>query len=349
MNHNGGPLRIAQVAPLIESVPPRAYGGTERVVSYLTEELVRLGHNVTLFASSDSCSSARLISGCNGSLRLGGHARGELAHHLLLLEKVSNLKQDFDIIHYHMDYLHFPITRRLGVPNLTTLHGRLDDPELQPIFGEYRDMPLASISNAQRVPLAFANWAGTVYHGLPRDLLSSRERPEDYLAFLGRISPEKGVDQAVEIARRAGRRIKIAAKIDPVDGDYFERIKGVMSQPHVEFLGEIGEAEKSRFLGRAHALLFPINWPEPFGLTVIEAMACGTPTIAFNRGSMPEIIENGINGFIVQNAEEAVGALGRLADFDRQRCRKRFEERFTVGRMAEDYLALYRDLLKRRI
>ncbi len=348
MNHDPGPLRIAQVAPLIESVPPRAYGGTERVVSYLTEELVRLGHDVTLFASSDSRSSARLISGCDGSLRLNGHAQAGLAQHLLLLEKVSARCREFDIIHFHVDYLHFPMTRLLGAPNLTTLHGRLDGPELKPIFDEYRDMPLASISNAQRTPLAFANWAGTVYHGLPQNLLGPNGRPEGYLAFLGRISPEKGVDQAIEIARRAGRRIKIAAKIDPIDGDYYERkIEELMRQPHVEFLGEIGEAEKARFLGGAHALLFPINWPEPFGLTVIEAMACGTPTIAFNRGSVPEIIENGVTGYIVNNADEAVSALSKLEGFDRKRCRERFERRFSVQRMAEDYLALYRRLLKR--
>ncbi|MBI3288407.1 MAG: glycosyltransferase family 4 protein [Elusimicrobia bacterium] len=339
-------MRIAQVAPLIESVPPRAYGGTERVVSYLTEELVCLGHDVTLFASSDSRTSARLIPGCDGSLRLKDQGRGELAHHLLLLEKVSKHRRDFDIVHFHVDYLHFPMTRLMGVPSLTTLHGRLDGPELAPIYREYLDMPLVSISDAQRAPLPFANWEGTVYHGLPERLLEPDGRVEDYLAFLGRISPEKRVDRAIEIARRAGRKIKIAAKIDPADRSYFEReIAGLMEHPHVEFLGEICEAEKARFLGRAYALLFPIDWPEPFGLAVIEAMACGTPVIAFNRGSVPEIVENGVTGWVVENIDEAAAALGKLETFDRRRCRDHFERRFPARRMAEDYLALYRRVL----
>ncbi|MBI3296854.1 MAG: glycosyltransferase family 4 protein [Elusimicrobia bacterium] len=337
-------MRIAQVAPLHESVPPTGYGGTERVVSYLTEELVRLGHEVTLFASSDSRTRARLVSGRMKALRLNGKTRAALPLHLVLLERVADLARDFDFIHFHLDYLPFPLARRLGVPCLSTLHGRLDYPELQPIFSEFRELPLVSISDSQRAPLAFANWAATVYHGLPPGLLTRPEGPPgEHLVFLGRISPEKRVDRAIEIARRSGRRLKIAAKIDPSERGYFKReIAGLLRQPHVDFVGEIGEAEKARFLGEAYALLHPIDWPEPFGLAIIEAMACGTPSVVFDRGSMPELVENGVTGYVVSDVDAAVEALGRLRRFDRARCRERFERRFTAGRMAEDYLSLYR-------
>jgi glycosyltransferase involved in cell wall biosynthesis len=340
-------MRIAQVAPLYESVPPKYYGGTERVVSYLTEELVRQGHEVTLFASGDSVTKARLIAPCRRSLRLDKQCLDQLAHHILMLEHVFKNSDRFDIVHFHIDYLHFPLSRRHSLPHVTTLHGRLDIPDLVPLYREFRDMPVVSISNAQRTPLPWLNWQGTVYHGLPEDLYTFQPEPGKYLAFLGRISPEKRVDRAIAIARRLGMEIKIAAKVDAVDRDYFEEVVApLLKDPLVEYLGEIGEGEKNEFLGKAYALLFPIDWPEPFGLVMIEAMACGTPVIAYRCGSVPEVIEEGVTGFIVQGLEDAVQAVKRISTLSRRRCRQLFEERFSAARMARDYLAIYRKLVE---
>jgi glycosyltransferase involved in cell wall biosynthesis len=341
-------MKIAQVAPLYESVPPRMYGGTERVVSCLTEALVRLGHRVTLFASADSTTAAELEPICPQSLRLDPSTVDPLAWHLVALERVARLADRFDIVHFHLDYFHFPISRRTGYAHVTTLHGRLDIPELQPLYAEYPEAPVVSISDSQRAPLPHANWRGTVHHGLPIDRFTFQPRPDGYLAFLGRISPEKRVDRAVEIARRAGRPLRIAAKIDAADRTYFEQeIAPLFELPFVEYLGEIDEAGKNEFLGRAGALLFPIDWNEPFGLVMIEAMACGTPVVAWRGGSVPEIITDGVNGVVVDDLEAAVAATARAVALDRRRCRAAFEARFTDERMARDYLAIYRALLDR--
>ncbi|RMF23117.1 MAG: glycosyltransferase family 4 protein, partial [Deltaproteobacteria bacterium] len=306
-------MRIAQVAPLYESVPPRLYGGTERVVFHLTEELVRQGHDVTLFASGDSRTSARLCAPVERALRLGDGYDDAIPYHLVELEEVWRHADDFDVIHFHTDYLHFPVARRLGVPHVTTMHGRLDLRDLPPLYKEFRDIPLVSISDAQREPLAGANWVATVYHGLPLDAYHLVERPEGYLAFLGRISPEKRPDRAIEIARRVGIPLKIAAKVDRADRSYYEeRIKPLLDGPGVEFIGEISEREKNEFLGNALALLFPIDWPEPFGLVMIEAMACGTPIVAFRGGSVDEVIDEGVTGVIVEDIEAAVAAIDRV-------------------------------------
>ncbi len=340
------PLRIAQVAPLYESVPPRFYGGTERVVSYLTEELVRRGHEVALFASGDSVTQARLIAPCKRALRLDPACADQLAYHMVQLGMLLKEIAEFDVVHFHIDYLHFPVSQLITVPSLTTLHGRLDLPDLVPLYREFADIPVVSISNAQRMPLPWLNWLGTVYHGLPRDLFAFRETRGTYLAFLGRISPEKGVEDAIEIAKRAGMTLKIAAKVDPVDRAYFEAdIKPLLRDPHIEYVGEITEHEKQDFLGNAYALLFAINWPEPFGLVMIEAMACGTPTIAYRRGSVPEVTEDGKTGFICTRVDEAVAALDRVAGLSRRRCREIFETRFTVHQMVDGYLDLYHKLL----
>jgi glycosyltransferase involved in cell wall biosynthesis len=342
-------MRIAQVAPLYESVPPQNYGGTERVVSWLTEELVRQGHQVTLFASGDSVTRARLVACCPRSLRTNPGCVDQYVHHLVMLEKVCRRAEQFDIIHFHVDYSHFPLTRRQPYAHLTTLHGRLDIPELPVLYREYPEMPVVSISDAQRRPLPGLNWQGTVHHGLPKNLHTLCERPGAYLAFLGRISPEKGVDRAIAIARRAGRPLKIAAKVDKADREYFERdIKPLLEDPLVEFIGEVGGQAKNEFLGQAYALLFPIDWPEPFGLVMIEAMACGTPIIAFNHGSVPEVMTDGGTGFIVDDVDEAVAAVERVASLSRPRCRQVFEERFAAPRMARDYLRLYRRILAKR-
>jgi len=342
-------MRIAQVAPLYESVPPKYYGGTERVVSYLTEELVQQGHDVTLFASGDSITSAQLAATTRRSLRLDEHCVDQLAHHVLMLERVVHRARSFDVIHFHVDYLHFPYSRRHATPQLTTLHGRLDLPDLVPLYREFRDMPVVSISAAQREPLPFANWLGTVHHGLPRDLYRFQREAGEYLAFIGRIAPEKRADRAIEIAKRAGMPLKIAAKVDDVDREYYETlIKPLLHDPCIEYLGEIGEGEKDEFLGRARALLFPIDWPEPFGLVMVEAMACGTPVIAFGGGSVPEIIDEGQTGFIVDDLDDAVAAVHRVGELDRRRCREVFEERFTATRMARDYFELYSTLLEAR-
>jgi glycosyltransferase involved in cell wall biosynthesis len=339
-------MKIAQVAPLYESVPPKYYGGTERVVSCLTEELVRQGHEVTLFASGDSVTNARLVAPCRRALRLDKHCLDRLAHHILMLELVLKESPRFDIIHFHIDYLHFPLLRRQGAPYLTTLHGRLDIPDLVPLYQEFSEIPVVSISDAQREPLPWLNWLGTVYHGLPEDLYRFRESPGKYLAFLGRISPEKRVDRAIEIAKRIGMEIKIAAKIDHVDREYFEEIIApLIKDPLVEYVGEIGDGEKDEFLGNAYALLFPIDWPEPFGLVMIEAMACGTPVIAYRSGSVPEVIDDGVTGFIVAGVEDATKAAERISTLSRKRCRELFEQRFVASRMAEDYVAIYQRLI----
>jgi glycosyltransferase involved in cell wall biosynthesis len=343
-------MRIAQVAPLYESVPPARYGGTERVVSYLTEELVSRGHDVTLFASGDSRTRANLVSGAPRALRLDASSRDPVARHLLLLERVFEQASRFDLIHFHVDYLHFPLSRRMATPHLTTLHGRLDLPDLAPLYREFADMPLVSISDAQRAPLPDAGWIGTVPHGLPEGSLQFGEGRGGYLAFLGRVSREKRLDRAIEIARRAGRRLLVAAKVDPADVEYHEReIVPLLADPHVAFLGEIGEEEKSAFLGGAAALLFPIDWPEPFGLVMIEALACGTPVIAYRGGSVEEIVENEKTGFVVSNLAEALDAVRRLDGIDRRRCREVFERRFTAGRMARDYELLYEEVRAARL
>jgi len=338
-------MRIAQIAPLTEAVPPKLYGGTERVIHWLTEELVSLGHDVTLFASGDSRTSAKLEAGWPRALRLDGAVRDANALHLAMLERVRKQASDFDFLHFHLDYYPFSLFSRQTTPFLTTLHGRLDLPELHPVFNACPSAPVVSISNSQRRPLPQARWVRTIYHGLPEQLLTPRPIRPSYLAFLGRIAPEKAVDRAIHIARQCGIPLKIAAKVDRVDAEYYEqRIRPLIEPPHVEYIGEIADEQKSEFLSGALALLATIDWPEPFGLVMIEAMACGTPVIAFNRGSVPEIVEDGLTGFIVEDELGAIGAVQRLSEIDRGRVRRRFDERFTAHRMAQDYLALYRSL-----
>ncbi|ESW80211.1 glycosyltransferase family 4 protein [Mesorhizobium sp. M0644] len=339
-------MKIAQIAPLTESVPPRTYGGTERIVSYLTEELVRQGHEVTLFASADSRTSAELVRCCDVALRLNPRVQDGGPHHVMMLERVRRRADEFDVLHFHVDVLHFPIIRDFARRTVTTLHGRLDLPDLAQLYAMFDDVPLVSISFDQRRPMPPVNWVGTVHHGLPRDLLPFHPNTSGYLAFLGRISPEKGPEAAIEIAARAGFPLKIAAKIDKVDQSFWkERVEPqVLRHSNVEFIGEIDERQKADFLGNAIALLFPIDWPEPFGLVTIEAMACGTPVVAFRRGAAPEIIDDGVSGWIVDTVEEAVGALRRIDSLDRARVRQTFEKRFTVERMCSDYVALYRAL-----
>lgn len=334
-------MKIAQVAPLHESVPPKLYGGTERVVSYLTEELVRQGHDVTLFASGDSVTAARLSSCREIPMRLESRCIDKIADHLLQLEHVFQRAASFDVIHFHIDYLHFPLSRRAKIVQLTTLHGRLDFPELQRLYDEFREMPVVAISGAQREHLPQAHWVGTIHHGLPLGLYEFQRKVGDYFVFIGRISPEKRADRAIEIARRAGRKLKIAAKVDEYDLPYYRKIKRLLSHPHVEFLGEVDECGKKALLGGALAVLFPIDWPEPFGLVMIEALACGTPVIAYRAGSVGEIIEDGVTGFVVDSMEEAVAAAERVSSLDRGACRRSFEARFSVERMARDYLAVY--------
>jgi glycosyltransferase involved in cell wall biosynthesis len=339
-------MKIAQVSPLYESVPPRTYGGTERIVSYLTEELVAQGHEVTLFASGDSVTAAQLIAARKRALRLD-NVFDPIAQHYVMLEEVFERASRFDIIHFHTDYLHFPLARRYSVPHVTTLHGRLDLPDLMPLYKKFSEMPVVSISNAQRKPLPRANWQGTVYHGLPVDLYDCGEKPGEYLAFVGRISPEKRLDRAIEIAARSGMRLRIAAKTDAADRNYMEQvIRPILSTSSAEFIGEIGDKDKKEFLANAYALLFPIDWPEPFGLVIIEAMACGTPVIAFRCGSVPELIQEGITGYIVDDVEGALHALRKIPAFDRRRCRRVFEERFSATRMAHDYLSVYSRAIK---
>lgn len=338
-------MKIAQVSPLYESVPPRMYGGTERVVSYLTEELVKQGHEVTLFASGDSITSARLVSHIPEALRLNSSVQDPIAHHIVQMQDVAECAHEFDILHFHTDYLHFPFSAMLNTPSLTTLHGRLDIPDLQYVYKKFRKFPVVSISDAQRKPIPQANWAGTVYHGLPLDLYRQGNGEGDYVAFIGRISPEKRPDRAIEIAAKAGVKIKMAAKIDKADETYYQtHIRHLMELPHVEFIGEIGEDKKNEFLGKARALLFPIDWPEPFGMVVIEAMACGTPVIAYNNGSVPEIVDAGESGFIVENLDDAVKAVRNIDLLNRNRVREVFEERFSAQVMARNYLKLFEKL-----
>lgn len=341
-------MRIAQIAPLTEAVPPKLYGGTERVVSWLTESLVSLGHEVTLFASGDSITSAKLEAVCPRALRLAG-AGDAHALHMMMIELVARRAAEFDLIHFHLDYFPFSLFLRQRTPFLTTLHGRLDLPEYKPLFGVFPSAPVVSISNSQRLPLPRANWLGTVHHGLPRHLLTPQGERPAYLAFLGRASPEKGLDLAITIARRCGIPLKIAAKVDNADSAYFNKtIRPMLGQDGVEFIGEIGDAEKSNFLSGALGLLMPIDWPEPFGLVMIEAMACGTPVIAFDRGSASEIIEDGLTGFVVKDMATFIHAVHLLARLPRAVIRRRFEERFVADRMARNYLQLYRKAMDTR-
>lgn len=340
-------MKIAQIAPLIESVPPRFYGGTERTVSYLTEELVALGHDVTLFASGDSITAANLVPCVPKAIRLDISIRDPIPYYMLMLDRVRQRADDFDILHFHIDQFQFPLFRTIAERTLTTLHGRQDLPDLLPFYLGFADMSLVSISDAQRLPVPNANFAATVYHGLPVDLLcpTAGSRSE-YVAFLGRISPEKRPDRAILIARALGIPIKIAAKVDRADEVYFRtQIEPLLDGPGVQFIGEINEHQKMQFLGNSRALLFPVDWPEPFGLSMIEAMACGTPVLAFRCGSVPEIIEDGLTGAVVDTMEEAIAALPRVIALDRNRVRQRFEQRFSATRMAKDYVGVYRSLI----
>jgi glycosyltransferase involved in cell wall biosynthesis len=341
-------LRIAQVAPLYESVPPQLYGGTERVVSWLTEELVALGHEVTLFASGDSRTSGRLVPVCPTALWRDPDTRETLPQHIRMLEMVFRDLSRFDVIHFHCDYIHFPLVRRLPCANVSTLHGQIHLHDVEALFKEYNELPLVSISDAQRRPLPEANWRATVYHGLPRNLHRFQPAPGEYLAFLGRISPEKGLERAIEIARRAGLPLKIAAKIYDEDRTYFQNVIVPSlneSRSFVEFIGEVGGERKDDFLRGATALLFPIDWAEPFGLVMIEALACGTPVIAWRNGSVPEIIENGVTGFVVDSIDEATACVRRISEITRFNCRRAFEERFDSRQMALEYLGVYRSVV----
>jgi glycosyltransferase involved in cell wall biosynthesis len=341
-------MKIAQISPLMESCPPQLYGGTERVVSYLTEELVRQGHDVTLFASGDSITSARLEVCCERALRLDSTVTDPIPDHLIMLNKVRSMAAEFDILHFHVDILHYPLAIDFAGRTVTTMHGRLDLPELRRVHAAFPGFPLVSISNDQRLPMPPVKWAATIHHGLPGALLPFNLAPKGgYLAFLGRISPEKRPDRAIEIAVRAGAKLKIAAKIDKVDQAYWTNViePMVASSPNVEYVGEIGERDKAQFLGNADALLFPIDWPEPFGLVMIEAMACGTPVIAWNYGAVPEVIDEGVTGFIVNSEEEALAAIARVPDLDRRRVRAAFDRRFAATTMARGYLEVYARLL----
>jgi glycosyltransferase involved in cell wall biosynthesis len=349
LNHDRRRLRIAQVAPLYESVPPKLDGGTERVVAYLTEELIHRGHEVALFASGDSTASANIESTHAAALRATGLALWGSALHLPLLSEVFDDAQRFDVIHCHLDYWSFPFARLVTTPSLTTLHGRLDIKELLEVYRYYSEAPVASISDAQRAPLPELNWVGTVHHGLPRDQLGFNPHPGRYLAFLGRIAPEKRPDLAIEVARRSGIPLRIAAKVDAVDCDYFEdTIRPLLEGRGVEFIGEIAEHEKSEFLSNAMALLFPVDWPEPFGLVIIEALACGTPVIARPCGSVPEVLRDGVTGFMANDLDGLVDAVRRISSISRQRCRNEFETRFTADVMAANYERVYYQLIDER-
>jgi glycosyltransferase involved in cell wall biosynthesis len=339
-------MRIAQIAPLMESVPPRLYGGSERVASYLTEELVAQGHDVTLFASGQSITAAKLVRCCEEPLRLSATVKDVIPYYMIMLDKVRSMAFEFDILHFHIDQFHFPVFRDIAHRTVTTLHGRQDLPDLYNLYRAFPDMPLVSISNAQRAPVPDANFVATVYHGVPRDLTLALEPRGGYLAFLGRISPEKRVDRAIAIARAAGLPLKIAAKVDRVDEAYFHaEIEALLQQPGVEFIGEIDDRHKNAFLGQARALLFPIDWPEPFGLSMIEAMACGTPVLAFGHGAVPEVIDEGVTGSVVHSMDQAISRLGTVLALDRSQVRRRFEQRFTVARMARDYVEVYKRLI----
>jgi glycosyltransferase involved in cell wall biosynthesis len=340
-------MRIAQVSPLFESVPPQTYGGTERVVSFLTEELVRQGHEVTLFASGDSETAAELVSPIDEALRLGDQTIDQTVPQVMQLEQVAGSAHEFDVIHWHVDALHLPLTLRIATPNVTTFHGRLDDVDRGALLQAFGSHPVVSISDSQRQPVPGLRWVATVSHGLPADLYQLQSGEGGYLAFLGRISPEKRADRAIEIARRSGVPLRIAAKVDDLDRDYFENtIRPLLDDANVEFLGEINDREKEAFLGDAVALLFPIDWPEPFGLVMVEAMACGTPVVAFRSGSTPEIIEVGVSGFLVDDIDGAVAAVGQVRDLSRAGVRAEFDRRFTAERMARDYLSVYREVIR---
>ena len=338
-------MKIAQIAPLVESVPPTLYGGTERVVSWLTEELVAAGHEVTLFASGDSRTTAQLVPIVPRALRLDG-IHNSTPYNIIMLDQVAARSREFDVMHFHIDFFHYPLFRNMAHKTLTTLHGRQDLPELPPVYRAFPHMPLVSISNHQRLPVPPVNWRGTVYHGLPEDMLKEGNGQGGYLAFLGRICADKGILPAIEIARRAGMKLKVAAKVDPADQKYYdEQVKPVLDvSPHVEFIGEINDGQKQEFLGNAAALLFPISWPEPFGLVMIESMGVGTPVIAFNCGSVPEIMEDGLTGYVVDDIDGAVAALAKLDRLFRPSIRSRFEERFSARAMAREYVKIYESL-----
>ena len=339
-----GKLRIAQVAPLSESVPPKLYGGTERVVSVLTDELICQGHNVTLFASGDSQTKATLVPVCKKAQRLAGCV-DPLSAHMLMIEQIAQRAKEFDVIHYHVAPLHFPLARRMNTAHLTTMHGRLDLPDLVPLYEEFSELPLVSISDAQRTPLPHQNWVGTVHHGFPERDFRFHPEPGSYLAFLGRISREKRVDRAIAIAKACGLPLRIAAKVDPTDVQYFKNeIAPLMNHPLIEFNGEITDSEKSTFLGNAQALLFPIDWPEPFGLVMIESLACGTPVVAYRGGSVAEVIEHGVTGFVVDDMAQAIDAAHHVHTLDRRACRDAFTRRFSAARMASAYVRLYRQV-----
>ncbi|MES2940742.1 MAG: glycosyltransferase family 4 protein [Pseudomonadota bacterium] len=343
-------MKIAQVAPLIESVPPKAYGGTERVVSYLTEALVEMGHEVTLFASGDSRTGARLVPVVDRALRLHPAKPDPVIWHTLMVDRVRELRAEFDVIHFHIDTVHLPVAVTCGTPSLSTLHGRLDLPDLKPLFKRFSRHPLVSISDHQRKPLAGANWLATIQHGLPPDLYSFHPEPQDYFAFVGRISPEKRCDRAIEIALACDTPLRIAAKVDKADQEYFEQvIEPLLDHPLVTFVGEIGDADKNDFIGNAKAFLMPIDWPEPFGLVSIEAMACGTPVVAYGHGAVPEIVEDGVTGFIVHDQQQAIAAARDIGRIDRRACRDAFERRFTTRVMAQNYLQAYRELVRDRV
>ena len=339
-------MRIAQISPLFEAVPPKLYGGTERVVYSLTEELVAMGHDVTLFASGDSITSAKLAPMREQALRLDPTVKDWVATYYRMVELIYRRKDEFDVLHFHIDYFPLQLFSRQNVPYLTTIHGRLDVPEFVETYGTFRDCPFVSISDSQRRPIPHLNWVRTVYHGMPPHILTPQPVKQEYAAFLGRISPEKGADRAIEIAGKAGLKLKIAAKVDNADKEYYDtRIKPlIQNNPHVEFIGEINDAQKPAFLSGAHCLIFPIDWPEPFGLVMIESMACGTPVIAFNCGSVPEVMDDGVTGFIVNNIDEAVKAVGKVHTLDRAKVRATFDRRFTARRMAEDYVDVYQAL-----
>jgi glycosyltransferase involved in cell wall biosynthesis len=341
-------MRIAQVSPLVESVPPQLYGGTERVVSHLTEELVAQGHDVTLYASGDSVTSARLVRVTPRALRLDDSVQDPLAHMVRMVELVMRNASSYDVIHFHIDYLHFPLLRHVDTPGVTTLHGRLDLPDLVPLYKTFPEAPVVSISDAQRAPLPWLNWQATIHHGLPHREITPSFGPGRYLAFLGRVSPEKGIDHAIEIAKLADMELKVAAKVDAADEDYFrDEIEPLLEHAHVEFIGEIGEADKDEFLGQAAAVLFPIDWPEPFGLVMIEAMARGTPVVAYRRGSVAEVIEEGVSGYMVDGVGPAVAALQAALRLPRAGVRAAFERRFTADRMARGYVTVYERMIAR--
>jgi glycosyltransferase involved in cell wall biosynthesis len=343
------PMKIAQIAPLVESIPPRGYGGTERVVAYLADALVERGHDVTLYTSADASTKAKVVAVRDEALRLDpSPLKSDLAAHLAMLGRVRAHAAQFDVLHFHIDLVHFPFFEHIAYKTVTTLHGRLDVKDLPAVYRCWPQYPLVSISDAQRKPLAFANWIATVHHGIPAEVFRCSPTSDDYVVFVGRISPEKRPDRAIAIARRAGVPLKIAAKVDPADASYFHKtIEPLLDGPGVEFIGELDESRKNELVAGARALLFPIDWPEPFGLVMIESMACGTPVLAWDCGSVPEVVDDGVTGFIVSSEDQAVDALRRIGQLDRMAVRATFERRFSTRRMAEDYLGVYSALARR--